>query len=111
MLLVICKRVEVLVKISQSELERQRHLERQRAERDAASLAADARVAYQKGFETGILVGHIQVSQMFLGQPETPRQELARLDREDLEDLEYSLMQQVNAKMQAPETPPTREQG
>jgi predicted transposase/invertase (TIGR01784 family) len=50
---VIRQAVEVLVKISQSELERQHYLERQRAERDAANLAAEARVARQVGFEEG----------------------------------------------------------
>jgi predicted transposase/invertase (TIGR01784 family) len=42
---VIRKAVEVLMQLSQNELERQRFLERQRAQRDAASLAADARTA------------------------------------------------------------------
>jgi predicted transposase/invertase (TIGR01784 family) len=44
---VIRKAVEVLMKISQSELERQRYLERQRAEQDAASWAEDMRVAQE----------------------------------------------------------------
>ena len=45
---VIRQAMEVLVRISQNELERQRYLERQRAERDAASLVADARDAKEE---------------------------------------------------------------
>jgi predicted transposase/invertase (TIGR01784 family) len=45
---VIRQAMEVLVRISQTELERHRYLERQRADRDAASLAADARVAQEE---------------------------------------------------------------
>ena len=45
---VIRKAVEVLMKISQNELERQRYLERKRAEQDAASLAADVRDAHEE---------------------------------------------------------------
>jgi predicted transposase/invertase (TIGR01784 family) len=45
---VMRRAVEVLVKISQSELERQRYLERQRAERDAANIVETARVALEE---------------------------------------------------------------
>jgi hypothetical protein len=45
---VIRKAVEVLMKVSQSELERQRYLEWQRIEQDAASLAEDVRVAKEE---------------------------------------------------------------
>jgi len=103
---IIRKAVEVLVKISQSELERQRYLERQRAERDAASLREEARVAHQVGFDKGEVAGRILHLQQLLGQPETPRQELARLDQEDLEDLENSLKQQFSANKTANGTPP-----
>jgi predicted transposase/invertase (TIGR01784 family) len=44
----IHKALEVLVRISQNELERQRYLEQQRIDRDAASLRADVRMAQEQ---------------------------------------------------------------
>jgi hypothetical protein len=51
---VIRKAMEVLVRISQDDLERHRYLEQERAERDAFSREADARVE-------GFWVGRIQL--------------------------------------------------
>jgi hypothetical protein len=91
--------VEVLVKISQSELERQRYLERQRAERDAANQAAafkrvqeEARTAKEKGKA----IGRIQMLQQFLQQPEPSSEELDQLSQEDLVQLEDSLKRQLS---------------
>jgi predicted transposase/invertase (TIGR01784 family) len=98
---VIRQAVEILVKLSQDELERQRYLERQRAEQDAASLAADARVARQEGIETGQWIGRIQLLQQLLGQPPTPSEELSRLSEEDLMQREEALQRQFSAKKEA----------
>jgi flagellar biosynthesis/type III secretory pathway protein FliH len=110
---VIRQATEVLVGISQTELERQRYLERQRVERDAASLAADARVARQEGFdegrgkgfdegrEKGQRIGRIQLLQQLLAQPETSSEELGRLPEPDLLQLEESLKRQLSSPKQA----------
>jgi len=118
---VIRQAVEVLMRISQSELERQRYLERQRAEQDAASLAEDARVAHQVGFdegleqgiekgieqgiEKGIQIGRIKLLQQLLEQPETSNEELSRLPEQQLGQLEESLKQQLRGK-RLPNGPP-----
>jgi len=81
----------------ESELERQRYLERQRVERDAASLAADARVARQEGQR----IGRIQLLQQLLAQPETSSEELGRLPEPDLLQLEESLKRQLSSPKQA----------
>ncbi len=107
---VIRKAVEVLVKISQSELERQRYLERQRAERDAATFAAALKRA-QEGLKTatekGKVLGRIQVLQQFLNPSEPSSEELDELPLETLVQLEDSLKQQLSAKKQANGTPPS----
>ncbi len=100
--------VEVLVKISQSEYERQRYLERQRAEQFAASRAAQEKMARQLGYaeghdegmEKGRAVGRIQLLQQLLGQPETSSAELDQLPEEKLLQLEDSLRQQLSSKKQ-----------
>src|SRR5262249_31199510 len=97
------------------ELERQRALERKRAQFDAASLAADAKMARQLGFdegreqgiEKGKLIGRIQLLQQFLGQPETPNQDLDRQPEQDLLRMEESLKTQLASKKQANGPPPT----
>ena len=116
--------MEVLVRISQEELERQRYLERQRAERDYASLVADvraaqedlraaqedarvarkeARIALQK---KGIRIGRIQMSQQLLNQPEMSLEELVTLPEPDLVQLEADLQRQLSDLKQANGAPP-----
>jgi len=107
------------MKISQNELERQRFLERQRAERDAASLAADARVARQvgfdegfekgfdEGFEKGQIIARIHLWQQLLKQPETSNKELGRLLKDDLLQLEDSLKRQLGGQKESNGTAPT----
>jgi predicted transposase/invertase (TIGR01784 family) len=103
---VIRQAVEVLVRISQDELERQRYLEQQRIERDAASLAEHARVARQVGLEKGELIGRIRLLQQLLGLPETSRAELDRLPEEDLEQMAESLQHQHRGPKPANGSPP-----
>jgi hypothetical protein len=107
---VIRQAVEVLVRISQNELEHQRYLEQQRIERDAASLAEHARVAeqlgYDKGSEKGEVIGRIQLLQRLLGQPQTARAELHRLPLEDLLQQEATLDRQLSGPKPANGTPP-----
>jgi predicted transposase/invertase (TIGR01784 family) len=106
---VIRMAVEVLMRISQSERERQWALERQRAERDAASAAEDARMARQDGYkegreeglEEGLRIGRIQMLQQLLHQPETPRAELSALSDAQLEQLEESLKRQLSGSQDA----------
>ena len=105
------------MRVSQTELERQRYLERQRAERDAASLAEDARVAHQEGFdegwkkgfdegiEKGKRIGRIQVWQQFLQQAEVSSEELNRRSEEELLQMEESLERQFSEKKGANGTP------
>jgi predicted transposase/invertase (TIGR01784 family) len=131
---VMRRAVEVLVKISQSELERQRYLERQRAERDAANLAAEARVARQVGFEEGRekgfdegrgkgfdegrtkgfdegvakgeVIGRIRLLQRLLAQPETAAAELQRLPLPELQQREAALERQFRGPTPANGSPP-----
>lgn len=100
---VIRQSVEVLMKISQSELERQRYLERQRAEQDAASFAAEGRTAKEKGKA----IGRVQLLQQLLEQPETSSDELDQLSQMELVEMEDSLKQQLNARKQTNGTPPS----
>jgi predicted transposase/invertase (TIGR01784 family) len=101
---VIRRAVEVLMKVSQSDIEHQRYLERQKGERDHADLVAEARMAEQRGFdagrgkgtEEGIRMGRIQVLQQLLGLPETPRMQLTQLSEQALEQLEESLKRQLS---------------
>jgi hypothetical protein len=108
---VIRKAVEVLVKLSQDEIERHRAAERLRIQRDAADLMASARDARQigreEGFERGKQIGRIQLLQQQLEQPETSDAELSRLPELDLEQLEESLMRQLQGKKHANGAPPT----
>jgi predicted transposase/invertase (TIGR01784 family) len=96
---VIRQAMEVLVRISQSELERQRYLDQEKAERDAFSLVPDAR-------EEGVRIGRVQLLQQLLGLPEAPLAELLRLPDEELEQLEESLRRQLGAPQRANGTPP-----
>jgi flagellar biosynthesis/type III secretory pathway protein FliH len=112
---IIRKAVEVLVKISQDEIERHRAAERLRAQRDAADLQAWARDARQEGrqegreegIERGELMGRIRLLQQLLEQPETPRAELSHVAEADLVQMEESLQRQLRGKKQANGTPPT----
>jgi predicted transposase/invertase (TIGR01784 family) len=109
--------VEVLMRLSQDELERERYEERRRAQRDAADLREtarlalqEARTAQQKGREQGQLegqlVGRIRLLQQLLQQPETASEELFRLDEGELLRLEESLKRQLGEKKDANGTPP-----
>jgi predicted transposase/invertase (TIGR01784 family) len=126
---VIRKAVEVLVKLSQDEIERHRAAERLKGERDAADLRASARMAraeglqagreegrregfdegIEKGIEKGKLIGRIQLLQQLLGQPETASEELNRLPEQDLLQMEESLKRELSGKRQANGTPPPGE--
>jgi hypothetical protein len=130
----IRKAIEVLMKVSQDEIERHRAAERLKGERDAASLAADARVAKeelrqaleefrrereepkqaqeeakvarQRALAKGQRIGRIQLRQQLLAQPETSSADLDQLPDEDLAQLEESLKQQLNGKRTANGSPP-----
>jgi hypothetical protein len=96
---VIRKAMEVLVRISQDELERHRYLEQERAARDAISREADARAE-------GIRIGGVRMLQRLLGLPEASPEELRRLPEEEFERLEESLLRQWGGAKQANGAPP-----
>jgi predicted transposase/invertase (TIGR01784 family) len=102
---VIRQAVEVLVKISQNEVEHQRYLEQQRIERDAASLAAEARLAERRGFEAGAekgeVIGRIRLLQRLLGQSQTASAELHRLPLPDLVQQEEALDREFSSSKAA----------
>jgi len=110
--------LEVLMKISQEERERQWAMEWERIRMDDASLRGDllaareeareeARLAHEKGIAIGQRIGRIQLLQQLLAQPETSREELARLEEQDLVQLEDSLKRQLSGPKLTNGTPPT----
>lgn len=103
---VIRMAVEELMRISQSELERQRYLERQRVERDAASAAADSRMARQDGVEEGKQIGRIQLLQQILNLEVTSDEDLSKLSELELEQLEDSLKRQLSGTKEENGTSP-----
>jgi predicted transposase/invertase (TIGR01784 family) len=103
---VIRQAVEVLVKISQDEVERNHYQERQRAERDAANLVAEARVAEQRGVEKGEVIGRIRLLQRLLGQSQTASAELRRQPLEDLLQEAAALERQHSGPNPANGSPP-----
>ncbi len=123
----IRKAMEILMKVSQDEREREHYLERVRAQRDAANILEEARMARQEGFaqgreegmekgreegmekgiEKGKAIGRIQLLQQLLQQPETSSDELNRLPEQDLLRVEEALKQQLATRKQANGTPPT----
>jgi predicted transposase/invertase (TIGR01784 family) len=96
--------MEVLMKLSQDELERQRYLDRLAYQRDAVTWANAEKHALERGHEEGReqgeLVGQILLCQKLLKQPQTPREELLRLPVEELTaraaELEQRLVQGTN---------------
>jgi predicted transposase/invertase (TIGR01784 family) len=116
---VIRKAMEVLMEISQNELDRHRFLDRQKAERDAADQAAWVRNArklgydegeekgIEKGIEKGKLIGRIQLLQQLLKQPETSNEDLGRLSQEALLQMEDSLKQKLTSQKEVNGTRPT----
>jgi predicted transposase/invertase (TIGR01784 family) len=125
----IRKAVEVLVKISQAEIERQRAAERLRAQYDYQDSMTSAKVAGRQegreegrqegrqegieigveiGFEKGTRIGHIQILQKLLGQPETPTAQLRQKPETDLVQLEETLLRLLQeGKKPINGTPPT----
>jgi predicted transposase/invertase (TIGR01784 family) len=107
----IRKALEVLVKLSQNEIERHRAAERLRAERDAADLVAEAKASRQEGFQKGIakgkLVGRIQLLQQLLQQPEMSSEELGQQSEQDLQQLEERLNRQFRGSKPANGSPPS----
>jgi hypothetical protein len=133
---VLRQALEVLVRISQSEIERQRMKEQQRIDRHAATLTAAFRRAEEKArvaeealgkaraaqqaaeekardaeekaraAEGAIRIGRIQAFQQLLGLPETSRADLGQLPEERLVQLEDSLKRQLGAPRPANGTPP-----
>jgi hypothetical protein len=101
---VIRKAVEVLMKISQEEIERHWAAERLRAQRDAADRLATARLL---GQQEGELIGRIRLLQELLQQPVTPREELTQRPESDLVQLEATLQAQLRTGKPANGTPPT----
>jgi predicted transposase/invertase (TIGR01784 family) len=98
--------MEVLMRISQSEIDRQRILERQRAERDAANLREEARVARQEGREEGELVGSIRLLQQLRDQTRTPREDLHRLSLDELKQMMEALQPPGKDDQQTNGAPP-----
>jgi predicted transposase/invertase (TIGR01784 family) len=103
--------VEVLMRLSQDEIERHQYQERLRVQRDAASLAAHEKnareLALKEGREEGELVGSIRSLQRMLKQPQSSREELFSLARDDLRRMAEALERQIsNGSTQTNGTPP-----
>jgi hypothetical protein len=107
------------VRVTPDELKWHRDQERQRAERDAANLVAESRMARQRGFdegggkgtEEGIRMGRIQAFQQLLGPPEMPRTELSQLSEQALEQMEESSKRQLSGPKPANGSSPTGKTG
>jgi hypothetical protein len=84
--------------VSPDEMKYHRDLERQRIEQDAASLAADLRVAR--------IIGRIHLLRQLLGQPEPPKEELNCLREATLAQMEESLKRQLSGKKNGNGTSP-----
>jgi len=86
--------------LSQDELERERYLDRVKAQRDAASLLQAAHFARAEGQEEGQLIGHIQLCQRMLKQPVASKEELLKQSTDELtrlaEELEGQLLLKTN---------------
>jgi hypothetical protein len=90
-------------------VERNHYQERQRAERDAANLAAESRMARQRGFdegrekgiEKGEVIGRIRLLQQLLGHPPTASAELDRLPLPELVQQEETLARQFSSSRPA----------
>jgi predicted transposase/invertase (TIGR01784 family) len=102
--------VEILTMLSKDELERERYLDRLKGQRDAQSLANAARFEREAGREEGRreeMLARIQLCQRALKQPVTPKEELLRLQGDDLarlaEQLDSQLLSNINGTVQ-PET-------
>ncbi len=104
--------LEVLRMLSQDELERERYLDRLKAERDAASLQHSlqhgVRLAREsgleegreEGLEKGELIGRIHLCQRMLKQTLTPKEELHKHSIEELARLAEQLEAQLLPKPQ-----------
>ena len=96
------KAMEVLMKMSQSEIERERYESRLMAKRDMEQFEYDATHALEKGIKQGMkegmarggLHGEIRGIQRAFGQPVTPDEELEKLSLDDLKLLVERLSQQ-----------------
>jgi len=92
--------LEILRMLSQDELERERYLDRLKAQRDAASLLHAAHFAREAGQEEGQLIGRIQLCQRMLKQPVAPKEELLKQSVDELarlaEQLEGQLLPKPN---------------
>jgi len=100
--------LEVLMKISQEERERQWAMEWERIRMDDASLRGDLRAAKEEAQEEarvalgkGQRIGRIQLLQQLLAQPETSLEELVLLAEQDLLQMEESLKHQLSGRKQA----------
>lgn len=95
------KAMEVLMRMSQSEIEREIYESRLKARRDMQQFEYDAAHAQEKGMKEGMargmLHGEIRGLQRAFGQPATPNEELAKLSLEDLRLLVERLSQQGSA--------------
>jgi predicted transposase/invertase (TIGR01784 family) len=92
--------LEVLRMLSQDELERERYLDRLKAQRDAASLIHAAHIARAAGQEEGELIGRIHAYQHLLKQTLTPKEKLLKQSTDELarlaEELEGQLLLKTN---------------
>jgi flagellar biosynthesis/type III secretory pathway protein FliH len=93
----VMKAMEVLMKLSQSAIERDRYENRLKWERDVSVMKRDAREeGLKEGEEKGRLEGSIALSQRLLKQPPTPTEQLSQMSLDDLrrlaEDLERQLL-------------------
>jgi predicted transposase/invertase (TIGR01784 family) len=84
--------MEVLLMVTQSDLERERYEARVKLQRDERSRLSSAR---REGLQLGELVGRIHAWQELLGRPLTPADELASLTVEDLKRLADELRQEL----------------
>ncbi len=78
--------------ISQTDLERERYLARQRLERDQKYLI---RVTLEEERQKGELMGRIQLCQRMLKMPPTSQAELLALSVDDLQSRAKALEQQL----------------
>lgn len=105
----VMKAMEVLVKMSQDAVERERYESRLKWERDQRQREKDQRQrendakkreedARKEGLELGAYYGEISTLQLVLKRPETPKQELAKLSLDELRRLADELKQQITAR-------------
>lgn len=103
------KAMEVLMRMSQDAIERDRYESRLKYRRDMQQFERDAATAMERGEEKGRkegrkagreegeLYGEIRTFQLVLKQPQTPKQDLEKMSLDELQRLAVELQRQVNS--------------